>query len=114
MIIIKVDEVMETPPTQEELDAQIIAEKQIELNKFLSTLTVQRPKALPITLGFKFNADPQSLANISLEIDTMLDTETRTWYEDWGSKEVTKTELQEAKRLASEAKQAKLLELFGA
>jgi hypothetical protein len=99
--------------TQSELNKLSETSKQNELNKFLSALTVQRPEALPVTLGFKFSADPQSLANISLEIDTMLDTDTRIWYEDWGSQEVTKQELQEAKRLASEAKQAKLAELFG-
>lgn len=92
---------------------EITTAKWDELNKFLSTLTVQRPELLPITQGFKFSADPKSIANISLEIDTMLDTDTRTWYEDWGSDTITKQELQEAKRLASDAKQAKLAELFG-
>ena len=85
-----------------------------EYEIYCNTLTVQRPEELPIALGFKFSADQQSLVNISLEIDTMLDADTRVWYEDWGSQSVTKQDLQEAKRLASEAKQAKLLELFGA
>ena len=30
---------------------------------------------------------------------TMLDADTRIWYEDWGSATITKQELQEAKRL---------------
>lgn len=92
---------------------EIVSAKWNELNEFLSNLTVQRPETETDPIGFKFSADPQSISNISLEIDTMLDTDTRTWYEDWGSAIVTKQELQEAKRLASEAKQEKLTELFG-
>jgi len=101
-------------PTQAELEAEAIASKWIDLNKYLSTLTVQREATDTDPIGFKFSADPQSIANISLEIDTMLDTDTRVWYEDWGNATVTKQELQEAKILASEAKQIKLTELFGA
>jgi hypothetical protein len=99
---------------QAEVDKQAIAVKWVAMDTFLSELTVQRPLEGEVPAGFKFSANPQSLANISLEIDTMLDKDTRKWREDWGNQEVTKQELQEAKRLASEAKQAKLTELFGA
>ncbi len=89
------------------------AKKWDEYSTFLSDLTVQRPIVGEVPAGFKFSADPQSLVNISLEIDTMIDTDTRKWREGWGKQTVSKTDLQEAKRLASEAKQAKLIELFG-
>lgn len=94
-------------------EEQIADSKKNELNIFLSTLTVQRPEALPITLGFKFSADPKSIANISLHVGTMLDTDTQMIYEDWGNKACTRQELQEALRLAKEAIQNKYDEVYG-
>jgi len=53
------------------------------------------------------------LSNITQRINTMTDVDTDTWYEDWASFTVNKVELQEALVRQSDAKQAKIDELFG-
>lgn len=89
-------------------------EKWAELDKYLSTLTVQKPASGGSPAGFKFNASPNGILNITQKISVMTDISTALWIEDWGSKTVTKVELQEALVLYDEAKQAKITELFGA
>ena len=93
--------------TESEIADDIVKAKWNELNIYLSTLTVTT------TATNKFDVSPNGLANITQRVNTMIDTDSDTWYEDWASFTVNKVELQEALVLQAEAKKAKITELFG-
>ena len=84
-----------------------------DLNTYLSTLTVQRPKTATVPKGNKFDVSPSGLQNIAQRVYTITDSESDMWYEDWGNFTVTKVDLQEALVLHAKAKKDKITELFG-
>ena len=98
------DAINNPPLTGEEL----IQEKWNTLTAYLFTLTVTT------NATNKFDVSPRGLANITQRVNTMIDTDTDVWHEDWASFSVDKVELQEALVLQAKAKKAKITELFGA
>ena len=99
--------------TQAELDEQAVSAKWTTLTEYLGTLTVQREATDTEPAGNKFNVSPSGVLNITEAINVMTELDIKIWYEDWGNFEVSKVDLQEALTLRQEAKDAKLLELFG-
>jgi hypothetical protein len=87
---------------KDEIDEKI---KWDSLDIFLSDLTVT------ISNDRIIDVSPSSLLCIDNEINAMTDQDTSTWHEAWISFEVNKVDLQEARTLRKEAKDAKIIEL---
>jgi hypothetical protein len=84
---------------------QIELGKWRDLDTFLSDLTVT------ISNDRIIDVSPNSLLSIDNEINAMTDQDTSMWHESWGSFEVNKVDLQEARTLRKQAKDDKILEL---
>lgn len=91
--------------TAGEISLDEINAKWDSLDIFLSTLTVT------ISNDRIVDVSPRSLLNIDNEINAMTDQDISTWHESWGSFEVNKVDLQEARILRKQAKDAKIIEL---
>jgi len=77
-------------------------------NKWALVETERKTLTVTTTAGHKFSASPNGIAAIIRKDASMLSTDTCTWYEDWGSFQTNKVELQEALNLANIADQALL------
>lgn len=86
-------------------ESNIISDKWNDLDIYLSDLTVT------ISNDRIVDVSPSSLLSIDNEINAMTDQDISTWHEAWGSFEVNKVDLQEARTKRKKAKDDKILEL---
>ena len=102
-IIVKVDEVFQTPLTQQEIDTQLNIDKWSILYEQWDSLTVTTTSANKSAIDYmKFKSDNMGDAAVIL------------WIEDWAVFNTDIFELKEAQNLAADAHQVLVQTIFGA